>query len=167
MATPRPGDPGPWNRPLPALCNGFMNRQHLSLGTRDILGWRSWIEGGELLKKSTVRYREATWPQCGSWATRSEPSQPHNRPHSAESRSGMMEEGPYKFIRVRRAESIPTTACQGWSRQGGLLGFNAKVAWKLLSLVSAGWKWKGSSGHPDWNPQEPGSPQARSAQSWF
>ena len=121
-----PEDPSPWNWPLPGFYNGFMNWQHLSFGTRDILGWRSWIEGGELLKKTTVQYLEATWPQRRSLATRNEPSQPHNRPHIADTQSGMMEERPYKFIRVRRAENI--AARLSGMKSVRIHWFNAKVA---------------------------------------
>lgn len=72
--TPRPEDPSPWSWPLPVFCNGIMNRQHLSFGTRDILGWSSWIEGGELLKKPTVSRGYMTSAQLPTQTQRAVPA---------------------------------------------------------------------------------------------
>lgn len=91
--------------PLPVLYNGLNELAHLSLGTRDILGWRSWRSGGGVRpvkkkKRPLFSIWMSIWPQLSSSAAH----RGHNSPHSADTQGRTMEEGPYKYIRVRRAE---------------------------------------------------------------
>lgn len=99
--------------PLPALYNGLSELAHLSFWTRDILGWRMWMEGGERFKKkkekkghcwvSRRRYDLSTSP-LARHSKQSQPRSRHNSLHSADARCRTMEEGPYKYMTVRRPD---------------------------------------------------------------
>ena len=76
-----------------------------------------------------------------------------------------MEDGPYKYIRVRQAEKmfcliqrLDSCKCAGVT-EGHQLDCQGEVLQKErinFSFAPAGWEWQGYSGHPDRNPQKPG-----------
>lgn len=130
-------------------------------------GESEWRVVSSLKKKATVWYLEAIWPQHSSLPRHSKQSQPrsqHNSRHSADTQCRTMEEGPYKYIRVRRPEKTTITTV-GYSPKAGCERVAVRISWRqkvtlnpfVFFCVLAGWEWQGLPGHPDWDSQEPGT----------